>query len=243
MSGTLYGLGVGPGDAELMTLKAVRLLRQAPVIAYPATDDGDSSARAIAARFVPPQTTEIVIRVPMRPGRMPTEIYDAAAETIACHLADGRDVAVLCEGDPFFYGSFMYLHDRLAGRFPVVVVPGVSSLTACAAASGRPLAGRNAVLTVLPATLADVDLAGRLKNAEAAAILKVGRHLPRLKAVIAACGLTGRAIYVEHASRADEKVLPLAEAADGGAPYFSMILIAADRRTDQRAGHDPAPAS
>lgn len=229
MTGTLYGLGVGPGDPELMTLKAVRLLRQATVIAYPATDHGDSSARAIAAEFIPQGATEIAIRVPMRPGRMPTEIYDAAAGEISNHLAGGLNVAVLCEGDPFFYGSFMYLHDRLAGRFPCVVVPGVSSLTACAASAGQPLAGRNAVLTVLPATLDDVDLTSRLKNAEAAAILKVGRHLPRLRVVIEACRLTARAIYVEHASRPDEKVLPLAEAGDGGAPYFSMILIASDR--------------
>jgi precorrin-2/cobalt-factor-2 C20-methyltransferase len=229
MTGTLYGLGVGPGDPELMTLKAVRLLRQVPVIAYPATGNGDSSARAIAAGSIPPGRTEIAIKVPMRPGRMPTKIYDVAAGKIAGHLADGRDVAILCEGDPFFYGSFMYLHDRLAGRFPCVVVPGVSSLTACAASAGRPLAGRNTVLTVLPATLDDTDLTSRLKNAEAAAILKVGRHLPRLRAVIEACGLTARANYVEHASRVDEKVLPLTEAACGDAPYFSMILIAPDQ--------------
>ena len=233
MTGTLYGLGVGPGDPELMTLKAVRLLQRAPVIAYPAAEGGDSSARAIAAEFIPQGATELAIKVPMRPGRMPIKVYDAAAEAIAGHLAAGRDVAVLCEGDPFFYGSFMYLHDRLAGRFACIVVPGVSSLTACAASAGRPLAGRNAVLTVLPATLADADLTARLNNTEAAAILKVGRHLPRLCAVIEACGLTARAIYVEHASRRDEKVLPLSEASGAEAPYFSMILIAPDRQTDQ----------
>jgi precorrin-2/cobalt-factor-2 C20-methyltransferase len=233
MTGTLYGLGVGPGDPELMTLKAVRLLQRAPVIAYPAAEGGDSSARAIAAEFIPPHATEIAIKVPMRPGRMPIKVYDAAAEDIAGHLAAGRDVAVLCEGDPFFYGSFMYLHDRLAGRFACIVVPGVSSLTACAASAGRPLAGRNAVLTVLPATLADADLTARLNNIEAAAILKVGRHLPRLCAVIEACGLTARALYVEHASRRDEKVLPLADIGNAEAPYFSMILIASDRNADQ----------
>ena len=238
MTGTLYGIGVGPGDPELMTLKAVRLLQQVPVIAYPAADDGDSSARAIAAEFLPPDRTEIAIKVPMRPGRMPIKVYDAAAEDIAGHLADDRDVAVLCEGDPFFYGSFMYLHDRLAGRCPCVVVPGVSSLTACAASAGQPLAGRNAVLTVLPATLDDAELTARLKNTEAAAILKVGRHLPRLRDVIEACGLTARATYVEHASRTDEKVMPLVETGGGEAPYFSMILITPDRKVDR--GQAPA---
>ncbi len=240
MTGTLYGLGVGPGDPELMTLKAVRLLGEVSVIAYPATATGDSSARAIAGKFFPPRVTEIVIKVPMRPGRMPTEVYDAAAEEIAGHLAAGRDVAVLCEGDPFFYGSFMYLHDRLAGRFPAIVVPGVSSLTACAASAGRPLAGRNAVLTVLPATLDDADLTARLKSTDAAAIIKVGRHLPRLRTAIEACGLTARAIYIEHASRVDEKVKPLAEVDGGEAPYFSMILISPDRNVDANA--EPAEA-
>ena len=137
MSGRFYGIGVGPGDPELMTLKAVRILAAVPVIAYPAPDPGESAARAIAAAFIPAGRAEIAIRVPMRPGRMPVEVYDRAAEEIAVHLEAGRDVGVLCEGDPFFYGSFMYLHDRLAGQFACTIVPGVTSLTACAAASGE----------------------------------------------------------------------------------------------------------
>ena len=225
MTGTLYGIGVGPGDPELMTVKAVRLLQSAPVVAYPAADDGDSSARMIAARFIPDRAVEIAIRVPMRPGRMPVEVYDQAAREIATHLAEGRDVAVLCEGDPFFYGSFIYLHDRLAGTWPCRVVPGVSSLTACAAASAHPLVRRNDTLIVLPATLSDADLATRLAASNAAAILKVGRHLPRLRAVIETCGLTARTRYVEYASRDNEQVMPLAERDDSPAPYFSMLLI------------------
>ena len=138
MSGRLYGIGVGPGDPELMTLKAVRILGEAPVIAYPAPDSGESSARAIAEKFIPAGRIEIAIRVPMRVGPVPLDAYERAAGEIAAHLEEGRDVAVLCEGDPFFYGSFMYLHDALAHRFPTIVVPGVSSLTACAAASATP---------------------------------------------------------------------------------------------------------
>ncbi len=137
MSGRLYGIGVGPGDPELMTLKAVRVLAEAPVVAYPAPDKGESSARKIAAAHIPAGRIEIAIRVPMRPGPEPAAIYDDAAKEIAAHLEAGRDVAVLCEGDPLFYGSFIYLHDRLAHRFPTTVVPGVSSLTACAAAADR----------------------------------------------------------------------------------------------------------
>jgi precorrin-2/cobalt-factor-2 C20-methyltransferase len=165
----------------------------------------------------------------MRPGRMPVEVYDAAAETLAAHLSAGRDVAVLCEGDPFFYGSFMYVHDRLAPRFPCTIVPGVTSLTACAAASGRPLVRRDDALAVLPATLPDEALERRLLEADAAAILKVGRHLPRLRRLLAKLSLTESACYVAHASRADERVAPLADV-DEDAPYFSMILVARSRR-------------
>jgi precorrin-2/cobalt-factor-2 C20-methyltransferase len=225
MTGTLYGIGVGPGDPELLTVKAVRILQSAPVIAFPAADDGDSSARMIAADFIPEEAIEIAIRVPMRPGKMPVEVYDQAARDIAAHLAEGRDVAVLCEGDPFFYGSFMYLHDRLAGAWPCQVVPGVSSLTACAAATAHPLVRRNDTLIVLPATLPDYELATRLASNNAAAILKVGRHLPRLRTIIETCGLTERTHYVEYASRDNEQVMLLAERDDSLAPYFSMLLI------------------
>jgi precorrin-2/cobalt-factor-2 C20-methyltransferase len=226
VSGRLYGIGVGPGDPELMTLKAVRILSEVPVVAFLAPDSGASSARAIAEKFIAAGLTEIAIRVAMRPGPEPAKRYDRAAEEIAAHLSAGRDVAVLCEGDPFFYGSFAYLHDRLAPRFPCTVVPGVSSLTACAAASGRALARRDEALTVLPATLSDAELTRRLASAEAAAILKVGRHLARLKALLTQLGLAQRATYVAHATRQDQRIAPLATLDDIEAPYFSMILIA-----------------
>lgn len=225
MSGRLYGVGVGPGDPELMTLKAVRILAEAPVIAYPAPDPGESSARAIAARFIPAGRTEIAIRVPMRPGKMPTEIYDSAAEEIAAHLDAGRDVAVLCEGDPFFYGSFMYLHDRLAGRFACTVVPGVTSLTACAAASGKPLVRRDDVLAVLPAILPDAELERRLLQVDAAVIMKVGRHGRRVRSLLDRLSLASSSTYVAHASRPEERVLPVADLGELETPYFSMILV------------------
>ena len=141
MTGRLYGVGVGPGDPELITLKALRVLREADVIAYPALEEGDSLARAIAAPHIPKGREEFAIRMPMLADRFPAmEVYDQAAERISKALEDGKSVAVLCEGDPFFYGSFMYLFGRLADRHPVEVVPGVSSLTACAAALSAPLA-------------------------------------------------------------------------------------------------------
>ena len=225
VSGTLYGIGLGPGDPELMTLKAHRLIRDARVVAYPAPDTGPSLARTIAAEAIPADAIEIPMIVPMRVERFPAqEVYAEAAEQITEHLSEGRDVAVLCEGDPFFYGSFMYLFARLAERAPVEIVPGVSSLGACAAAMRRPLVARNDVLTVLPGTLPDDALRPRIEAADAVSIMKVGRHLPRLRALIADMGLTHLAGYVERASMAAQTVHPLADA-PAEAPYFSMILI------------------
>ena len=226
MNGTLYGLGVGPGDPELITLKALRLLRAAPVIAYPAPEHGDSLARAIVAGHLPDGQTEIAIRMPMVVERFPAqEIYDRAAVEIGAHLEAGRDVAVLCEGDPFFYGSFMYLFGRMAERFPVEVVPGVSSLTACAAASGAALASRNDVLTVIPAPLSPERLRELLLNTDAAAIMKLGRHFAKVRDVLNELGLAKQARYVERATMPNQRLLPLDEVDPDSVPYFSMVLV------------------
>ncbi|SHI84541.1 precorrin-2 C(20)-methyltransferase [Wenxinia saemankumensis] len=225
MSGVLHGVGVGPGAADLVTLRAARLIGGARVIAYPALAGGDSLARSIVADLIPPGATEIVIDVPMTTARAPAQAaYDDGAARIAEHLDAGRDVVCLCEGDPFFYGSFMYLHARLSARFECRVVPGVTSLTACAAAAGRPLVARNERLTVLPGPLSEAEMEGRIAASEAVAILKVGRHLPKIRAVLDRLGLTARATYVARAGFADEIVCPLDEAPQA-APYFSLILV------------------
>jgi cobalt-precorrin 5A hydrolase / precorrin-3B C17-methyltransferase len=225
-AGTLYGLGIGPGDPDLITVKARDILARVPVVAYPAPEGGESLVRAIAAPHVPTGLVEIVIETPMAVDRFPArEVYDRYAAILARHLDERRDVAVLCEGDPFFYGSFMYLYERLADRYPAVVVPGVSSLTAVAAAAGVPLASRNEVLAVLPAPLPEAELEARLARNEAAAIIKVGRHLPKLRAVLRRLGLEADARYVERATMATQRVLPLTDIGDSPAPYFSTILV------------------
>jgi precorrin-2/cobalt-factor-2 C20-methyltransferase len=230
MSATLWGVGLGPGDPELMTLKAERLVRSARVLAYPSPGRGESFARSIAARAIAADAVEIPMVVPMREDRFAAqEVYAEAACAIAGHLEQGTDVIVLCEGDPLFYGSFMYLLARLGGRHRVEVVPGVSSLGASAAALRRPLVARNGVLSVLPGPLPDAELAPRIEAADTAAVLKLGRHLPRLRALIGALGLTDRAAYIERASLSHQRACPLAEAPEE-APYFSMILIS--RRED-----------
>ncbi len=226
MTGTLYGVGVGPGDPELITLRARRILQTATVIAWPAPLEGESMARKIAAPHLPGGQTEIPIRMPLVSERFPAAaVYDRAAEEIGEHLETGRDVAVLCEGDPFVYGSFMYIFARLAERFPAQVIPGVSSLTAGAAALGVPLASRNDVLLVLPAPLEEDELERRLADADAAIIIKIGRNLDKLRRVLDRLGLTGSARYIEYATMENQTVLPFAEAARGTAPYFSLVLV------------------
>ena len=222
----VWGVGVGPGDPELLTLKALRLIRAADVIAYPAPEAGESFARKVVDPHLPGGQKEIAIRMPLGDGAFPkADIYDGAAEAILSEVAAGRRIAVLCEGDPFFYGSFMYLYARLAGRCALAVVPGVSSLTACAGASGGPLALRNETLTVLPGPLPEAELKARLAVAEAAAIVKVGRHFSKIRRVIRDLGLTDRAHYVERATLPTERCGPLNEVNGDTAPYFSMILV------------------
>ena len=226
MTGRLYGLGVGPGDPELLTLKAHRILRSVPVVAYPAPDSGTSFARSIVAEYLTNDQIEIAIVVPMRVERFPAkDIYDQASRTIASHLDSGRDVAVLCEGDPFFYGSFMYLYERLVETYPCEVVAGVSSLMASSAALGRPLAARNDVLSIVPAPASDDVIGGHLSTSDALAFIKVGRHFGRLKNLIEAAGLLDAAAYLERVSLDQQIIKPLAAVHDDAAPYFSMILI------------------
>jgi precorrin-2/cobalt-factor-2 C20-methyltransferase len=226
MSATVYGLGVGPGDPELLTLKALRILRAAPVIAYPAPETGDSFARQIVAPHLPGGQQEIAIRMPLGDGQFPkAEIYAAAADKILEQIAAGRDVAVLCEGDPFFYGSFLYLYERLVERGPVQVVPGVSSLMACASAAGMPLARRNEILMVVPAPLPDDILRARLAGAEALAIIKVGHHLGRVRRLLTDCARLDGACLVERATLGTQRIVALHDLYDDTAPYFSMVLV------------------
>lgn len=225
MTGVLYGVGLGPGAPDLITLRAARLIEAACVVAYPTLAGGASFARAIAADLIAPGVQEIVMDVPMSVERAPAQdAYDKGAAEIATALDAGHDVVCLCEGDPFFYGSFMYLFARLSANYQVEVVPGVTSVTACAARAGMPLAARNERLTVLPGPLPEDELRARIEGAESVVIMKVGRHLAKIRGVIDALGLTGDAVYVERATLPEEVVLPLADAPEK-APYFSMILL------------------
>ena len=233
--GRLYGLGVGPGDPELLTLKALRLLRAVPVVAYPTPEHGDSFARSIVAGWIAGHQREIAIRIPMRPPPPPAEIYDAAAAELAAELESGRDVALLCQGDPLFYGSFINIFTRLAGRHQIEIVPGVSSLTACAAAAAIPLVSREGTLAVIPATLEEDQIAARLAACDSAAIIKLGRHTAKVRRVLDRLGFVDNAIYIEHATLPTRRVAPLAGIEPDEAPYFSMALIRMSGRSDGRS--------
>ena len=225
MIGRLFGLGLGPGDPELVTVKALRLLRAAAVIAYPAPKGGDSFARSIVAEWITPAQREIAIPFPMQPGPPPAGIYDDASAAIAGELESGHDVAFLCQGDPFFYGSFAPVFTRLAPRYQVIVVPGVSSLVACAAAAAAPLVQRDETVTVIPATLPEPELSQRLAACDSAAIIKLGRHAVKVRAALTALGLLTDAVYVERASQARERVARFAEIEPESVPYFAMVLV------------------
>jgi len=230
----LIGVGVGPGDPELMTLKAMRALREADVIAHFAKAGNASHARAIAAPHMPPEVTELPLLYPVT-TELPKcsdgyrdalrDFYDEAAAKIAAQLEAGRAVAVICEGDPLFYGAYMHLHARLAWRFPTEIVAGVTGMSGCWSAAGMPIAQGDDVFTVLPATLPEDELARRLREADAAVVMKVGRHLPKLRRALQTSGRLARAIYVERGTMADAKMIPLAAKLGDDAPYFAVVLV------------------
>ena len=234
MSGRLFGVGLGPGDPELVTVKAARLIGAADVVAYHAARHGRSNARAIAESFlragqieeqlIYPVTTETTEHPGGYQGAI-DEFYAAAAERLAAHLDAGRDVVVLAEGDPFFYGSYMHMHKRLAHRYETTVVPGVTSVSAASAVLGRPLMERDEVLTVLPGTLAPDELAARLAGTDSAAIMKLGRTFEGVREALTRSGRLADAWYVERATTDRERHGRIAEIDPATVPYFSLALI------------------
>ncbi|NEM05256.1 precorrin-2 C(20)-methyltransferase [Geodermatophilus normandii] len=234
MTGRLYGVGLGPGDPELVTVKAARLIAAADVVAFHAAQHGRSVARALAAPYLREGQVEELLVYPVttettdHPGGYQgaiDEFYEAAAARLAAHLDAGRDVVVLAEGDPFFYGSYMHMHKRLAHRYPTEVVPGVTSVSGAAAVVGRPLVERDEVLTVLPGTLPADELAEWLATTDSAAVMKLGRTFGQVREAFDAAGVLDRALYVERATTDRQRVAPLADVDPATVPYFSLALL------------------
>ena len=233
-AGKLLGVGVGPGDPELLTLRAMRALGEADVVAHFAKAGNASHSRAIVERHLRAEVTELPLHYPVT-TELPScsdgyrdairDFYDTAAARIAAHLEAGRVVAVISEGDPLFYGSYMHLHARLSPRFSTEIIAGVTGMSGCWSAAGMPMAQGDDVFTVLPATLSEAELTRRLADADAAVVMKVGRHLPKLRRALEVSGRPARAIYVERGTMAAEKMIPLAAKSDDDAPYFAVVLV------------------
>jgi precorrin-2 C20-methyltransferase / precorrin-3B C17-methyltransferase len=249
VTGRIYGVGVGPGDPELITLKAAQLIKHADVIAYHSGTAGRSIARTIADSLIDDNVIEELLIYPITTGSTDhplgyygavEDFYDESAERLSKHLDVGRTVVVLAEGDPVFYSSYMYLHDRLSSRFPSEIVPGVTSLTAAATAVRTPLARHEDILTVLPGTLPVSELARRLADTDAAAIMKLGRTFAGVRAALRQSGRLAEALYVEWATTSEQRVMPVVEVDPDTVPYFSMIVVPGrDRRLDE-AGRSAA---
>jgi precorrin-2/cobalt-factor-2 C20-methyltransferase len=234
VSGKLIGVGTGPGDPELLTLKAVRAIEAADVVAFFAKRGNASNARAIAAsHFRPDQTQEtldypVTTEVHRHEDSYRSQIqgfYDEAATRLSTHLDQGRTVAVLSEGDPLFYGSYMHIHVRLAARYTTEVIPGVTAMSGCWSAVGVPLVQGDDILTILPGTLDEGDLSRRLSNTEGAVIMKLGRNLPKVRAALRVAGRLDGAIYVERGTMEAGVSMALTDKINDEAPYFSLILV------------------
>jgi precorrin-2/cobalt-factor-2 C20-methyltransferase len=234
MSGRLIGVGVGPGDPGLLTLNAIAALGEADVVAHFAKAGNASNARTIAASHLKAGVEELPLLYPVT-TEIPKEdaayrdaisaFYDSSAASIASRLDAGRVVAVIAEGDPLFYGSYMHLHVRLASRYPTEVIAGVTGMSGCWSAIGTPMAQGDDVFTVLPGTLPEYELERRLADADAAIVMKIGRHLAKVRRALDRAGRLDRAIYVERGTMANAAVMPLADKLDTYAPYFAMVLV------------------
>ncbi|GAB2479376.1 precorrin-2 C(20)-methyltransferase [Luteococcus sediminum] len=242
--GRFFGVGVGPGDPELVTLKAARLIGAADVVAYHAAAGRPSNARRIAAGLIREGVTEELLEYPVTTGSTShpggyagamADFYEHCADRLAAHLRSGRDVVLLAEGDPMLFGSFMYMHDRLAEHFETEVVPGVPAFLAATATTANPLVRQTDVLTVLPGTLDEPELARRLADTDGAVIMKLGRNFAKVRAALVAAGRLEGALYVERASMEAERWLPVSEVDPASVPYFSLVVVPGDAVNGKRS--------
>ncbi|WP_210341764.1 precorrin-2 C(20)-methyltransferase [Rhizobium setariae] len=232
--GKLIGVGTGPGDPDLLTVKAVKAIQNADVLAWFAKEGRRGNGRGIVDGVVPAEIIEVPLYYPVtteihraKPEYVDqvTRFYEESTATLAKHLEAGRTVAVLSEGDPLFYGSYMHLHVRLADRFPTEVIPGVTAMSGCWSQANLPIVQGDDVLSVLPGTMDEDQLVRRLSDTEAAVIMKVGRNLPKIRRALIEAGRIDQAFYVERGTMANTAMTPLAEKSDDEAPYFSIVLV------------------
>jgi precorrin-2/cobalt-factor-2 C20-methyltransferase len=233
-SGTLYGIGVGPGDIRYLTLRAAGLVRDVDVVAFFAKRGLQGNARGIVDPLIKPGRPELRLEYPVTTEIPPEDplyqeqirrFYEESVELLSGLLRQRKSVGLLAEGDPFFYGSFMHVWRRLDAHFPVEIVPGVTGMSGCWTRANAPITWGNDILAVLPGTLGEEQLTRRLAETDAAIIMKVGKNLEKVRRAVTAAGLLGRAIYVERGTMQGEQIMPLSECLDVSSPYFSMVLI------------------
>ena len=231
--GTVHGVGLGPGAPDLLSVRADRLVRGARHVAYFRKAGRPGQARRIAEGMLRPDVVEIAMEYPVtteiplsdpRYNAQLSAFYADVTERVAAVARRGDDVVVLCEGDPFFYGSFMHLYTRLQGVAPVAVVPGITGMSGAWTASGAPITWGDDVLTVVMGTLPEEDLVRRIRDTDALVVMKIGRHLAKLRRAVAAAGREEAAWLVEYAAMADQRVTRLCEA-EAITPYFAILLI------------------
>lgn len=233
--GRLIGVGTGPGDPELLTVKAMKALAAADVLAYFAKAGRRGNGRTIVDGIVREGMPELPLYYPVTTEihkdhddykSQITDFYNASAERVAAELEAGRTVAILSEGDPLFYGSYMHLHIRLAHRYPTEVIPGITAMSGCWSMAGLPIVQGDDVLSVLPGIMDETELVRRLSDTQAAVIMKVGRNLPKIRRALEQAGKLGQALYVERGTMKNAGMIPLADKTDDAAPYFSLVLVA-----------------
>ncbi|MDB6179794.1 precorrin-2 C(20)-methyltransferase [Paracoccus fistulariae] len=233
-AGEIIGVGLGPGDPELMSVRADRLVRAARHIAYFRKAGRPGRARRIVEGMLRPDVVEIAMEYPVT-----TEIrlddpayndclsgfYTRITQQLAGLSRQGQDVVVLCEGDPFFYGSFMHIYTRLKDVTPISVVPAITGMSAAWTATGIPITWGDDVMSVLLGTMPVADLTRHMEQADALVVMKVGRNLAKVRQAITQSGKLDRAWLIECASMDQQRVVPLAQAGDGAVPYFSIVIV------------------
>ncbi|MEM9550874.1 MAG: precorrin-2 C(20)-methyltransferase [Pseudomonadota bacterium] len=233
-TGTIYGLGLGPGAADLMTVRADRLLRSARHVAYFRKAGRPGQARSIVNGMIPAEATEFPMEYPVtteipltdpRYNQMLSAFYADCTEQLRALVTSGDDVVVLCEGDPFFYGSFMHLHARLCEDVNVEIVPAVTGMSAAWTATGHPVTWGDDVLTVVMGTLPEETLVKHMQSTDALVVMKIGRNIEKVRRALQSARRYDDAWLVEYAAMADQTVTRLGDAADKVTPYFSIIVV------------------
>lgn len=242
--GTLFGVGAGPGAPDLLTLRAVRVLEAAAVLALPRSSDfGASMAWSIVKPSLRRRDDQerLLLTFPMSkdPDRI-RPYLDVANRAIGDRLARGLDVAFVTEGDPSLFSTFIYVKRAALARFPelrVEIVPGITSVTAVPSVTGIPLADGQERIAILPATYGIDDLTDVLGKFDTVVLMKLGGEMPKVIAALARTGLTDRAVFVSKATMKEQRIVrDLSQVSGERGDCFAMVIVSRKERSGALAG-------